>query len=266
MWIDTHLHLDAAEFDADRALVIERAMSVGVSGMLIPSVHVNNFQAVRDLAHQIPGAVYMLGIHPVFVKDAHKNDLSTLQTAIEQAMADPKFAGIGEIGMDGFVDHQNMDEQTYFFSEQLKLAQAYTLPVVMHVRKAQDQVLKWLRKYPPTSGIAHAFNGSEQQALQFVQLNCALGFGGACTFERALQIRRLIQCIPEHAIVLETDSPDISPSWLYKQRNEPAELPKIASVIAQVRGMAVDTLARLSCENAVRVIPALNKAALLDQF
>ncbi len=260
MWIDTHLHLDASEFDADRDEVIARAMGAGVSGFLIPAVHHNNFETVRTLAHDIPGAVYMLGIHPMYVERSEEDDLDRLNDAVAAALNDPKFAGIGEIGLDGFVPDSDMARQERFFLRQLKIARQFELPVVMHVRRAQDLVLKGLKRIPVISGIAHAFNGSEQQAKRFVEMNCALGFGGAATFDRALQIRRLIQTMPDHALVLETDSPDIAPNWMYKQRNEPGELPSIAEVIADIRGVSLGQLALMTRHNAVRLIPALASA------
>ena len=263
MWTDTHIHLDASEFDADRDQAVERAISVGVTRMLIPAVHASNFETVQSLARRTHGAVYMLGIHPMYVKNSSESDLDVLRDLVEASLPDPQFAGIGEIGLDGFIDNGDMDRQIMFFQEQLKIAKQYGLPVVMHVRKAQDLVLKALRKYPPVSGIAHAFNGSLQQAQQFVQLNCALGFGGAATFDRALQIRRLIQEIPLSAIVLETDSPDIAPAWRYKpgckKRNEPAELPAIAQTIASVRGISSVDLSAATQQNAERVIPAFSR-------
>jgi TatD DNase family protein len=145
-----------------------------------------------------------------------------------------------------------------FFNAQLKLARDFDVPVVMHVRKAQDPVLKGLRVYQPRSGIAHAFNGSFQQAEHFLKLNMCLGFGGACTFTRALQLRRLASELPAHAIVLETDGPDIAPEWINKQRNAPEHLPRIAQTIAELRGISVEELSLLSENNAQRALPALN--------
>lgn len=258
MWTDTHLHLDASEYDSDRLTVVQRARELNVTRFVLPAVGAFNFDSVKALAHDIAGAVYCLGIHPMFVDNAKEEDLLTLKEKIQLSIADPKFAGIGEIGLDGFVPGLNWEKQVQFFNAQLKLARDFDVPVVMHVRKAQDPVLKGLRVYQPRSGIAHAFNGSFQQAEHFLKLNMCLGFGGACTFTRALQLRRLASELPAHAIVLETDGPDIAPEWINKQRNAPEHLPKIAQTIAELRGISVEELSLLSENNAQRALPALN--------
>ena len=258
MWTDTHLHLDASEYDSDRLTVVQRARELHVTRFVLPAVGAFNFDTVKALAHDIAGAVYCLGIHPMFVDNAKEEDLLTLKEKIQLSIADPKFAGIGEIGLDGFVPGLNWEKQVQFFNAQLKLARDFDVPVVMHVRKAQDPVLKGLRVYQPRSGIAHAFNGSFQQAEHFLKLNMCLGFGGACTFTRALQLRRLASELPAHAIVLETDGPDIAPEWINKQRNAPEHLPGIAQTIAELRGISVEELSLLSENNAQRALPALN--------
>lgn len=258
MWTDTHLHLDASEYDSDRLTVVQRARELNVTRFVLPAVGAFNFDTVKALAHDIAGAVYCLGIHPMFVDNAKEEDLLTLKEKIQLSIVDPKFAGIGEIGLDGFVPGLNWEKQVQFFNAQLKLARDFDVPVVMHVRKAQDPVLKGLRVYQPRSGIAHAFNGSFQQAEHFLKLNMCLGFGGACTFTRALQLRRLASELPAHAIVLETDGPDIAPEWINKQRNAPEHLSKIAQTIAELRGISVEELSLLSENNAQRALPALN--------
>ena len=257
MWTDTHLHLDASEYNSDRAVVVQRAREVHVTRFVLPAVGAFNFDAVKSLAHSIPGAVYCLGIHPMFVDNAKEEDLLTLKQKIQASIDDSKFAGLGEIGLDGFVPGLNWDKQVRFFHAQLKLARDFDVPVVMHVRKAQDPVLKGLRIYKPRSGIAHAFNGSFQQADHFLNLNMCLGFGGASTFTRALQLRRLAAELPEDAMVLETDGPDIAPEWINKQRNAPEHLPRIAQTIAELRNISIGELSNLSQANAARALPAL---------
>lgn len=257
MWTDTHLHLDASEYDSDRLAVVQRARELHVTRFVLPAVGAFNFDEVKSLAHSIPGAVYCLGIHPMFVDKAKEEDLLTLKQKIQTSIDDSKFAGLGEIGLDGFVPGLNWDKQVQFFHAQLKLARDFDVPVVMHVRKAQDPVLKGLRIYKPRSGIAHAFNGSFQQADHFLNLNMCLGFGGASTFTRALQLRRLAAELPEDAMVLETDGPDIAPEWINKQRNAPEHLPRIAQTIAELRQSSVEVLSRQTQLNAQRVLPAL---------
>lgn len=234
--------------------MIARAQSAGVAHIVIPAVERSNFDTVRHWAHRIPGAVYALGIHPLYAHRCAPGDLDELARQLREHRKDPKLVAVGETGLDGFVPGLDFAPQVACFKAQLKLACEFDLPVIMHVRKAQDAVLKQLRVCQPVSGIAHAFNGSLQQADAFVRLNCALGFGGALTFERALQIRRLLMQVDHNAIVMETDSPDIAPHWLYKQRNEPGELPRIAGMAAHLLGMSPTDLCRLSSQNARRVL------------
>jgi len=148
--------------------------------------------------------------------------------------------------------------QAFFFHAQLDLAQQYQLPVILHVRRSQDMILKALRQRNLSGGIAHAFNGSFQQAQQFIELGFKLGFGGAATYERALQIRRLVKELPIEAIVTETDSPDIPPAWLHskeERRNEPAFLPRIAQALAEIRGVEANTLSKAVIHNASQALP-----------
>ncbi len=257
-WTDTHAHLNADEFNTDQKSVIQRAIAANVHTMIIPAVHAASFEQVRQLANATPGAVYALGIHPLYVSSSCEDDLQHLTTHLKQYKDDPKLVAIGEIGLDGFINHNNLTKQITFFHEQLKIAKQFNLPVIMHVRKAQDLILKGLRQFNPCSGIAHAFNGSLQQADAFIELNCALGFGGAVTFERALQIRRVLKHIPKSAIVLETDSPDIAPAWLYKKRNEPAQIPQIAQCVANILNITTQKLNQITQTNIARVLPKFN--------
>ncbi|MBN4667984.1 TatD family hydrolase [Pandoraea nosoerga] len=260
MWIDTHCHLDAAEFDADRAAVIADAVAGGVAGLVVPAVECATFDATRAAAGAIAGGAYALGIHPLYTPRARDEDIATLRRAVEAAMDDPRFVGIGEIGLDFFVKTLDPERQQFFYVEQLKIARDFDLPVILHVRRSQDALLKQLRIFTPRGGIAHAFNGSRQQADMFVERGFCLGFGGQMTFERALQIRRLAVDTPIDALVVETDAPDIAPEWRYKQRNSPAELPRIARVLAGLRGISAEALSQATCANALRVLPRLSGA------
>lgn len=258
-WIDTHCHLDAGEFDADRDAVIAQANAAGVSAIVIPAIARRNFDTVRRLAHRVTGGAYALGIHPLFSGDATDADLVELRRQIEDSLADPRFVGIGEIGLDYFVPGLDDARQRSVFEAQLRLAKEFDLPVICHVRRSQDQVLHGLRRFGLTQGIAHAFNGSRQQADQFIKQGFKLGFGGAMTFERALQIRRLAENLPLEAIVMETDAPDIAPAWLYKQRNQPGEVPRIAETLATLRHLSLDQLADCTTANALSALPRLRE-------
>ena len=271
-WIDTHCHLDAREFDADRPGVVGRANSAGVTMQVLPAVGVFNFDTVRALAHQY-GLAYALGIHPLCVGDAADDDLDRLEAALREHRDDPRLVAVGEIGVDLFVPGliEIRARQEHFYREQLKIARRAGLPVLVHVRRSADAVLAGLRRIEVPGGIAHAFNGSDQQAGHFVERGFRLGFGGTVTFDSARQIRHVAATVPASAIVLETDSPDIPPTWLYRTaaereaqspalpqaRNEPAEVVRIAASLAQVRGVSLDELAALTRANAIAVMPKL---------
>ena len=269
MLIDTHCHLDAAEFDADRADVVHRARHAGVHGIVIPAVCRDNFETVRDLAASLPGGAYALGIHPLYVPQADEDDLTVLEDCLNAWRDDPRLVAIGEIGLDFFVPDVSTPalraRQERFYTRQLDLARRFDLPVLLHVRKSQDVLLKHLRRRPSIGGIAHAFNGSVQQAEQFLAQGFALGVGGAMTFDRALQIRRLAARLPATALVLETDAPDIPPAWLGRDadgrprpaRNEPGEVARIADSLAALRSEARDAVVAQCGRNAMRVLPKL---------
>lgn len=258
MWIDTHCHLDAAEFAGDEAGVAMRAAQQGVAWIVIPAVAPSNFAAVAALASRQSNCAYALGIHPVYVAQADESDLEALRDAVAAALPDPRFVAVGEIGLDYFVlalsEAPLREKQEHFYSVQLKIARDFDLPVLLHVRRSQDAVLKYLRRIKVPGGIAHAFNGSFQQAQAFIDMGFKLGFGGAMTFTRALQLRRLAKELPQEAIVLETDAPDIPPAWLQPGRNSPEELPRIGGVLAALRGMPPDDLARITADNACDVL------------
>lgn len=267
-WIDTHCHLDAREFDTDRDDMVARAKAAGVDGMVLPAVASGNWGAVRTLAHR-HGLAYGLGIHPLYVDGSRDEDLPALREALAAHIADPRLVAVGEIGLDHFVPGLDRERQERFYVAQLQMARDFGLPVIVHVRRSADTLLKHLRRIR-VRGIAHAFNGSEQQAQAFIELGFKLGFGGAMTFERALQIRRLAQTLPAHSIVLETDAPDIPPHWLYRtaeeraagarMRNEPAELARIARTLADLRGWTEEEAARITGENAHAALPRLAAA------
>ena len=236
MWIDTHCHLDAHEFGGESL-------------------------AQAQLAAKADNACYALGIHPIYVPQASDDDLRVLRERVAAAMADTRMVAIGEIGLDFFIpmlcEPAMREKQIFFFREQLRIARDFDLPVLMHVRRSQDQVLKHARQIRPAGGIAHAFNGSFQQAQSYIDLGFKLGFGGAMTFTRALQIRRLAAELPLEAIVLETDAPDIAPSWIHPGRNTPDQIPRIGAVLAELRGIGVDEVVAATSANARAVLPRM---------
>ncbi len=270
IYVDTHCHLDAPEFGAEMPEIRARAAREGVALCVIPAVATFNFDTVRELAER-QGDAYALGIHPLCTGDAANADLETLDRELSARRDDPRLVAVGEIGLDYFVDGLDPARQAHFFHAQLVLARRHDLPVLLHVRKSVDKVLRQLRQTAggrPWRGIAHAFNGSFQQAQACIALGLKLGFGGAATFDRALQLRRLAAQLPLDAIVMETDSPDIPPHWLYRTeaeraegkpqaRNDPGELPRIARSIAGLRALDEAAFARATTDNAQRALPKL---------
>ncbi|PPC93456.1 MAG: DNAase [Methylotenera sp.] len=254
MLIDTHCHLDAAEFDKDRSIVASQALAQGLGMIVVPAVERQNFEAVIELSRQHAHCVYALGIHPLFVDRASEDDLATLERYVSEYQP----VAIGEIGLDYFVSKDNQARQTHFFTEQLKIAKHHNLPVLLHVRRSVDDILKYVRRYQLVGGIAHAFNGSKQQAEQLIALGFKLGFGGAMTYTRALRIRELARVLPLESIVLETDSPDIPPEWVGQNgRNTPLELNRIAEVLAELRGQNIAQVIDITGSNAIKVLPKI---------
>ncbi|MBW8330000.1 MAG: TatD family hydrolase [Thiobacillus sp.] len=245
-FIDTHCHLDAAEFDADRDAEYARAVAAGVGIQVVPAVSRDNFAAVAATCERYPGCLPAWGLHPMYLHVHRPEHLAVLRAQIEAQRP----VAVGEIGLDLFVRDLDYDTQERFCVEQLKIAKDYDLPVLLHCRKANDQLLKHLRRIGVRGGIAHAFNGSPQQADEFIKLGFKLGFGGAFTWTRANNLRRLAVDLPLEAIVLETDSPDIPPAWIGRGRNAPGELPRIAQTLAELRGLDIDSVAQATTRNA----------------
>jgi TatD DNase family protein len=275
MWIDSHAHLDAPEFSTDRTQVLAQTRAAAVAHCFIPAVERANWDTVRALAHE-QGDSYGLGIHPLYVPQADESDLQALDAALTAHCSDPRLVAVGEIGLDFFVPElcspMMREKQEFFYRVQLELARKHDLPVVLHVRRSADRLLKYLRSLGRGGyrwrGIAHAFNGSGAQAQSFVNVGLKLGFGGAVTFERALQVRRLAQSLPLEALVLETDAPDIPPHWLYRsaaeraqglaqRRNTPEQVPRIAQVVAGLRALELEQLRSAAWRNTLDALPKI---------
>jgi TatD DNase family protein len=276
-WIDTHCHLDAPEFALDLAQVRHRAARAGVVHCVIPTVLPAHFDHAAQLAHE-HGDSFALGIHPLYVQAAPADSLRLLERALVQYANDPRLVAVGETGLDYFVPalmgEQARQKQWVFYIEQLRMAKAFGLPVLLHVRRSVDDILKGLRQVqgqqqaPVSWGIAHAFNGSEQQAQRCVAAGLKLGFGGTLTYAAANSIRKLARQLPLSDLVLETDAPDILPQWLYttvaqreagvpQGRNEPGELAAIGNVLAELRQTPVNIVAKANWDNALQALPKL---------
>jgi TatD DNase family protein len=197
-----------------------------------------------------PGCVPAHGIHPLYVMTAREEDLQ----ALAERLARCRPVALGEIGLDGYVTNVDFARQEAFFAAQLKLAKTFDLPVILHLRRAVDPVLKHLRRVRVKGGIAHAFNGSRQQADTLMQLGFKLGFGGTLTFPNSTRIRKLARELPAESLVLETDAPDIPPAWLSGARNSPAELPAIGRILAELRGASTTEIAALTRSNTLTAL------------
>ncbi|MDD2700377.1 MAG: TatD family hydrolase [Sideroxydans sp.] len=250
-FIDTHCHLDAAEFGDTQADLVRAAQDAGVARIVVPSVTRGNFDVVRELCERFPSCSPAYGIHPMYTDDALPDDLTVLRDLLQQHRP----VAIGEIGLDFFIDHFDRARQEYFFVEQLKLAKEFDLPVLLHIRRAQDVILKHLRQHKVRGGIAHAFNGSRQQADEFIKLGFKLGFGGAMTYSRATKLRELAATLPLDSIVLETDAPDIPPDLLERgQPNKPEYLPRIAATLAALRDLPIEAIAAATSRNMEAIL------------
>lgn len=253
MLIDTHIHLDAPEFACDRDQVIDTALAAGVACFVVPGVEASGFAALRALAQAHDDVRLAFGIHPLYVGRAEASDLER----VEAELVSGETLAVGEIGLDGFVTEPDIALQERFYVAQLKLARRHDLPVILHVRRAVDLILKHLRRIQVCGGIAHAFNGSRQQADALIALGFKLGFGGAMTFSGSTRIRRLAAELPLDSIVLETDAPDIPPAWANGARNEPANLRRYVEVLADLRNMSLDEVAKATTANARSVLRGL---------
>lgn len=256
MLIDTHCHLDASEFGDRQTGLVHAAQLAGVTHIIVPAVARDNFEKVRILGEQQPNCDPTYGIHPMYVKEAQASDLAVLRDYLQQYQP----VAVGEIGLDFFIANYQQAQQEFFFIEQLKLAREFDLPVLLHIRRAADTVLKQLRQHKVRGGIAHAFNGSRQQADEFIKLGFKLGFGGAMTYSRASKLRALASTLPLESIVLETDAPDIPPSFLTRGTpNKPEYLPRIAQTLADLRGISLAELAQITSYNARAVLPRISQ-------
>lgn len=248
--IDTHCHLDVADFDTDRSAILERCRATGISGIVVPAIQAAGWEKLLEICHQESVLYPALGLHPVYI-DSHRDlDLMTL----EKKLAEEAPVAVGEIGLDFFLADLDPRRQQEIFEAQLHLAQETRLPVLLHVRKAHDQVLAALRRIRVPGGIAHAFNGSMQQAQQYLDLGFKLGFGGTLTYERSSKIRQLAHDLPIEAIVLETDAPDMAVSQHRGERNSPEYLPEILAALAELRQEDALSLAEQTTRNACEVL------------
>ncbi len=248
--IDTHCHLDVAAFDDDRPAVLARARAAGVSRIVVPGITAEGWQGLLSLCEGEDGLYPALGLHPVFLDQHRPDDLRALETAIARHAP----VAVGEIGLDFYLPALDVERQKALFEAQLHIARDAGLPVLLHVRKAHDDTLALLRRTRVTGGICHAFNGSLQQARQYMDLGFKLGFGGMLTYERSHKLHRLARELPLEAMMLETDAPDMPPASHHGQRNSPEYLPEVLQALARLREEDADTIAAQTTANAIELL------------
>ncbi len=250
--IDSHCHLDVEDFDADREAVLADCRAQGVNRIVVPGVCADTWDRLLEVCRQNRGLYPALGLHPYYIRGHRREHLA----ALEQRLADePDLVAVGEIGLDFYIDDPARERQTGLFEAQLAAAAAADLPVIVHVRKAHKQVLKSLKRVRlGRGGIIHAYNGSLEQAREYIDLGFKLGFGGMITYERARNLRRLARELPLESIVLETDAPDMSGDICHGRRNSPQYLPHYLAVLAALRDESAKTVAQATRRNTLDVL------------
>ncbi|WP_079229695.1 TatD family hydrolase [Pseudomonas putida] len=249
--IDTHTHLDFPDFDADRPRLLANAAARGVERMVVLGVYQANFQRVWDLVCSDRRIHAALGLHPVYLEQHRPEHLVQLREWLERLRSDPRLCGVGEFGLDYFVETLDKPRQQALFEAQLQMACDFELPALLHVRRSHAQVIATLKRYKPArAGIIHAFAGSYEEAREYIKLGFRLGLGGAGTWPQALRLRKTLPRLPLESIVLETDSPDMAPVMFAGERNSPEHLPEIAQALADLMGIEALQLAQATHRNA----------------
>ena len=247
--VDSHCHLDAGEFDADRDRVIARALDAGVRQQVVPATHAAAWSGLREVCQSAPGLHPAYGMHPVFLDQHRPGDLEQLRQWLESERP----VAVGECGLDHFIEDLDRDAQQHWFEGQLRLAREYDLPVIVHARRAVEAVIAALRRVGGLRGVVHSYSGSEEQARQLWKLGFMLGLGGPVTYERARRLRRLAASMPLEYLLLETDAPDQPDAGNRGQRNEPAKLVTVLEAIARLRDVDPEQIAEATTANARRL-------------
>ena len=259
--VDSHSHIDVAEFDADRAAVLVRARDAGVAREIVPAIALAGFDKLRMLCRDESGLYPAYGLHPMFLTEHRPEHLDELRDWIERERP----VAVGECGLDFFVEGLDADAQRFYFRRQLELARDFDLPVILHARRALDEVIATLRSVGNSSGVVHSFSGSEEQARQLWKLGFCVGLGGPITYERARRLRGIATTMPLEFLLLETDSPDQPLHGHQGVRNEPALLREVCECIAALRGASSEEIAAATTRNAERLFGLPRAHKLEDQ-
>lgn len=247
--VDSHVHIDDASFDADRVQVLARAAEAGVRLMVVPGIDAANWPRIQALCARHPGLVPAYGLHPLFLAHHRPEHL----VALRERLAEGDAVALGEIGLDFYVETLDRQAQQQYFEAQLDLAQELSLPVIVHARRAVEEVVLALRCRPGLRGVVHSFAGSEQQAERLYEMGFHLGIGGPVTYPRAKRLRQLVARMPSAHLLLETDAPDQPNAGHQGARNEPRRLLETLQVIAELRDETPATVAAATTANACRL-------------
>ena len=245
--IDTHCHIDLPVFYDDFSQVLTRAREAGVAAQVLPGVERAGGSRILSLCEAEDDLYPAIGLHPMYLDCHGRDDLDLLHSHARSGLLN----AVGEIGLDYYLKDADRPAQQELFEAQLAIADEFSLPLLLHVRKAHDQVQAVIRRRGFShGGIVHAFSGSLQQAEHYLQLGFLISICGTVTYDRASKIRAVAAALPLHSLVLETDSPDIPPSVHHGQRNTPAHLHLVASALAELRGESLQRVAARTCANA----------------
>lgn len=247
--VDSHTHIDTGEFDVDRAAALARARAAGVTRQIVPAIALSGFAKLRDLCAAERGLFPAYGLHPMYLAEHAPAHLQELRGWIERERP----VAVGECGLDFFIDGLDAEAQRTYFRAQLELAREFELPVVVHARRAVDEVTQALRSAGVNAGVVHSFSGSREQAQQLWKLGFCIGLGGPITYERAHRLRDIVASMPLEFLLLETDSPDQPLHGHQGGRNEPALLADVCACVAALRGTTSEEIAAATTRNAERV-------------
>ncbi|MEY2341175.1 TatD family hydrolase [Acidithiobacillus sp. IBUN Pt1247-S3] len=256
MLIDSHCHLDQESFSSDRAVVVARSRAAGIESWVVPAYSPLQWSCLEALRQEESGVAAAFGVHPVYLADLRDSDWDRLEVLLTKAVA------LGEVGLDREEDAPALKAQFPVLERQLSIANSLNLPVILHARRATEELLQFLRHRAPLSGVFHSFSGSYEQACKALDLGLQLGIGGAITHPRAERVRRVLQSLPTDAILLETDAPFQPPHAHRGERNEPAYLVGILAVAAELRKESPEQLAEICTANTLRVFPRLEQVLI----
>ncbi len=244
--IDSHCHIDFADFDGDRSEVIQHAQRLGVEKIIVPGVQRTSWDRVRHCCDTYPALYPCYGLHPYFITEHSEDDIQALANYIEQHRP----VAVGECGLDFFLKELDRDQQQFYFEQQLDIALQAALPVVIHARKSTEAVIDAIKQRHGLRGMIHSYSGSYEQAVKLIDLGFYLSFGGPLTFQQASRLRTLVSKLPLDCILVETDAPDQPGQMANRQRNEPAFITEVIEHIAQLQHTDVNRVANTTTENA----------------